>query len=65
MKFVCVCSQFENEIMSYIPTGSNMPRPAATQELSSQDSPQGSPGKPQDTAHIYAFDSTGKVNATQ
>ncbi|XP_070210809.1 E3 ubiquitin-protein ligase HECW2-like isoform X3 [Littorina saxatilis] len=42
---ILLLSQFENEIMSYVPTGSsNVPRPPTiTQELISQESPQGSP----------------------
>ncbi|KAL8567848.1 hypothetical protein ACOMHN_058970 [Nucella lapillus] len=43
MDLILLLSQFENEIMSYIPAGASLPRPPATQELSSQESPQGSP----------------------
>ena len=52
MNLCCICSQFENEIMSYIPSGSNIPRPTAAPDLSCQDSPQGSPGKQQHTVHV-------------
>ncbi|XP_076469581.1 E3 ubiquitin-protein ligase HECW2-like [Babylonia areolata] len=43
MDLILLLSQFENEIMSYIPAGANLPRPTAAQELVSQESPQGSP----------------------